>query len=130
MPDPFSVFDYLADGNAYGGKDAASRPVARLFAAFFYTAVTVAIAELGIPGVLAGAEKGLTTREVAAAAGTDPDATARLLQAGTAVGLVSEDAGGRFALTDMGNQFGPGTVGDLAGFWVTPTWKSAGELTD
>jgi hypothetical protein len=130
MPDPFSVFDYLADGNADGGEDAASRPVARLFAAFFYTAVTVAIADLGIPGLLVDAGKALTAGEVAAAAGTDPDATLRLLQAGTAVGLVSEDASGRFALTDAGNQFRPGTVGDLAGFWVTPTWKSVGELTE
>jgi SAM-dependent methyltransferase len=80
--------------------------------------------------VLAGAEKGLTTGEIAAAAGTDPDATARLLRAGTAVGLVSADAGGRFALTDTGKQLGPGTVGDLAGFWVTPTWQSVGEMTD
>jgi SAM-dependent methyltransferase len=130
MPDPFSAFDYLADGDAEGGKDAASRHVARLFVAFLYTSVTVAITDLGIPVVLAGAGKALTAAEVAAGTGTDPDATARLLKAGTAVGLVSEDADGRFTLTDPGNHLRPGRVGDLTGFWAKPILQTIGALAD
>ena len=90
----------------------------------------VAMMDLAIPGLLA--DKALTAEEVAAAAGTDGDATARLLRAGIAVGLVSADSSGRFTLTELGSRLGPGagSVGDIAGFWLAPMRNAMDGLAD
>jgi hypothetical protein len=70
---------------ADGENDAAGRQVANLLAGLYsYTPVAVAIVELGIPALLAG--KALTVKEVASAAGTAPDATARRLGPAEAAG--------------------------------------------
>jgi hypothetical protein len=83
-----------------------------------------------VPGLLAG--RALTAEEVASAAGTAPDATARLLRAGMAVGLLAADSGGRFTLTEMGNRLGPGpgSLGNLAGFWLAPIRDAMAGLAD
>jgi hypothetical protein len=124
VPGSFSLFDYLADDE----DDAAGQQAAQLLSGYFHTPIAVAIVDLGIPGLLAG--KALTAEEVAAAAGTAPDATARLLRAGMAVGLVASDSGGRFSLTELGNRLGPGSVGEIAGFWLAPTREALGALAD
>lgn len=86
--------------------------------------------ESSIYDYLAG--KGLTAQEAAAAAGTDPDATARLLRAGIAVGVVTMDSGGRFTLTELGSRLGPGagSVADMAGFALAPMRNAMGGLAD
>jgi hypothetical protein len=54
-------------------KRRGGRHAANLTSGYFYTPIAVAIVELGIPALLA--DKALTAEEVAAAAGTAPDAT-------------------------------------------------------
>lgn len=98
MPGSFSLPDYPADDDSDAvGQNA----VGQLVSGFLYTPIAAALADLGIPVLLAG--KALTAQEVAAAAGMAPDATARLLRAGMAVGLIAAESGGRFTLTDLGN---------------------------
>lgn len=126
MPES-SIYDYLAKDH----DDATERQVLELFQASLLNApIAVAMVELGIPGVLG--DKALTGEEVAAAAGTDPDATGRLLRAGVAVGLATVDAGGRFTLTELGRRIGagPGSVADMAGFWLAPTRDALGGLAE
>ena len=65
------------------------------------TAAAIAAAvELGLVDLLA--ERPRTATDLAEAAGTDPDATSRLLRALVAVDLVEQDAERRFALTELG----------------------------
>ena len=61
-------------------------------------AITAAV-ELGLVDLLA--ERPRTTTDLAEAAGTDPDATGRLLRALVTLGLLDEDDG-RFSLTELG----------------------------
>jgi hypothetical protein len=122
----FAFSDYLLDGE----PDAAGRQVDQLLWGYFLTPVTMAIVNLGIPAVLAGQAR--TADEVASAAGTDPEATARLLAAGMAVGLLTADGSGRFSLTNMGRWLRPdqSSVGDLTGFWQAPVVNAMSGLAD
>jgi hypothetical protein len=122
----FAFSEYLLDGE----PDAAGRQVDQLLWGYFLTPVTMAIVNLGIPAVLAA--KALTAEEVASAAGTAPEATARLLGAGMAVGLLAADASGRFTLTDMGRWLRPdvSSVGDITGFWQAPVVSAMSGLAD
>jgi SAM-dependent methyltransferase len=110
--------------------DPAGRQVVQLIEGIFTTPVTVAIAQLGIPSALA--DKSLTGAEVAAEAGTDPGATDRLLRAGVAVGLLTADTDGRYALTDMGRWLRPdvSSLGEMAWFWQAPMVGSLLGLAD
>jgi hypothetical protein len=97
MPES-SIYDYLAEDD----DDAAARRVLEMFHVGLLNApIAVAMLDLGIPGLLA--DKALSAEDVAAAAGTDPDATARLLRAGIAVDLVAVDSSGRYTLTELGS---------------------------
>jgi SAM-dependent methyltransferase len=116
MPES-SIYDYLAEDY----DDAAERQALQfLQVALLNAPIAVAMMELGIPALLA--DKALTAQEIAAAAGTDPDATTRLLRAGVAAGVAAADAGGAFTLTELGKRLGAGagSVTDLAGFWLAP----------
>ncbi|MFF0725331.1 methyltransferase [Streptomyces sp. NPDC004134] len=112
----YSVLDFLTDGE----NDTAGRQLVQLFSGYLYTPVAVAIVELGILGRLAG--KALTPEDIAKDAGTDPDATGRLLRAGMAVGLLSGDEDGRFRLSPAGERLGPdaGRLGEMAVLWLEP----------
>jgi SAM-dependent methyltransferase len=126
MPES-SIYDYLAEDPS----DVAGRRVLDLlYMGLLDAPIAVAMVELGIPALLA--DKALTGEEVAAAAGTDPDATARLLRAGNAVGLATVDSGGRFTLTELGSRLGPGagSVAEMAGFWLAPMRDAMGGLAD
>jgi SAM-dependent methyltransferase len=126
MPES-SIYDYLAGGD----EDTAGRRVVEmLHVGLLEAPIAVAMVDLGIPALLA--DKELTARDVAAAAGTDPDATARLLRAGIAVGVVAMDPSGRFTLTELGSRLGPGAdpVADMAGFWLAPMMNAMGGLAD
>jgi len=118
--------NYLLDGE----PDEAGRQVSQLLLGNLLAPVTMAIVNLGISGMLAG--KALTADEVAAVAGTDPNATARLLQAGMAVGLLAADSSGRFTLTKMGDWLRPDAspIGDLTGFWSAPMVTAMAGLAD
>jgi predicted O-methyltransferase YrrM len=126
MPES-SIYDYLAgDYDDVAGR----RALDMLFVGLLSAPIAVAMMELGIPSLLA--EKALTAEEVAAAAGTDPDATGRLLRAGVAVGLLAVDSSGVFTLTELGSRLGPGagSVADMAGFWLAPTKSAISGLAD
>lgn len=70
-------------------------------AGWLVTARTLAVvAELGVPDLIAGHDRPVD--EVAAAAGADPDALARLLRLLAARGLVAEPRPGRFRLAGAG----------------------------
>jgi AcrR family transcriptional regulator len=126
MPES-SIYDYLAEDY----DDAAERQVLQfLQGALLNAPIAVAMMELGIPGLLA--DKVLTAQDVAAAAETDPDATARLLRAGVAAGLAAAGPGGGFTLTELGSRLGAGagSVTDLAGFWLAPMRDALGGLAE
>ena len=75
--DSFFLWDFIAGDE----NDAAGQQVTNLLKGLYsYPPVGVAIVDLGIPGLLAG--RAPTAEEVASAAGTAPDAAARLLRAG------------------------------------------------
>lgn len=118
--------EYLLDGES----DAAGRRVGDLFWGMFLTPVTLAVAELGIAGILA--DNALTAAEIAQAGGTDPDATARLLRAAVAVGLLKADGAGRYSLTDMGRWLRPdvSSLAAMAGFWQGPAVTALAGLAD
>ncbi len=64
------------------------------------SAAIAAAVELGLVDLLA--ERARTAADLAEAAGTDPDATGRLLRALVTVDLLEEDDDARFALTELG----------------------------
>ena len=125
MPES-SIFDYLSEDD-----DDTGRRLIRLFHEGLFTMpIAVAVVELGLPGLLAG--QALTAGEVAAAAGTDPEATARLLRAAIGTGLAVADSGDRFSLTELGSRLAPGagSVADAAGFWLAPMRDAMGGLAE
>jgi hypothetical protein len=125
MAEPF-YSDYLLDRE----PDAAGRQLSQLLWGIFLTPVMLTVADLGIPGVLA--DKALTAEEIAAAAGTDPDATGRLLRAAVATGLLAADSSSRFTLTEMGNWLRPevSSFVDMAGYWQPPMVNAMGVIAD
>jgi len=122
-----SIYHYLAGDDV---DEAGRRALDLILVGLLDGPIVVALVDLGIPGVLA--DKALTAQEVAAAAGTEPDATARLLRAGVAVGVAAADSSGRFTLTEVGRRLGPGAgcVADIAGFWLTPMRNAMGGLAE
>ncbi|WP_407565687.1 methyltransferase [Streptomyces sp. 184] len=122
----YSVLDFLTEGE----NDVAGRQVAQLFSGYLYTPIAVALVELGVLGRLTG--KSLTADEIAKEAGTDPDATGRLLHAGMAVGLISGADDGRFRLTAAGERLGPdaGRLGEMAVLWLEPIREAMAGLAE
>ena len=92
-------------------------------------AIAVA-ATLRVPDMLATGPR--TSDELAREGGADPDALYRLLRALAAVGVLREDEGQRFALTELGKPLrsdGPGSLAGWAEFVGRPAfWKSWGAL--
>jgi len=88
-------------------------------------------AELGFADQLASGAK--SARDVATAAGTDPDATHRLLRMLASVGVLAQDDT-RFALTPIGATLRrdvPGSMRDMARSQTMPGhWLPWGRLTD
>lgn len=92
--------------------------------------VVFVLAGLGIPDQLADGHQ--EAEAVADAAGTDPDATRRLLRAAATLGLVSEAGRGRYRLTELGECLcsdSSGSVREQALSWGTPaSWRLCGSL--
>jgi hypothetical protein len=91
-----------------------------LITSLWKTHVTAAIARLGVPDQLAGGPR--TAAELARAASADAGAMARLVQAGTGLGLLEEVPPGRYALTPLGECLvtGAGTFRDYAVMMTEP----------
>src|SRR5579875_944884 len=78
-------------------------PSARMFRLTYSLVVHCALyaaARLGVADVLAGGPR--SSGEIAAAVGSGPDATYRLLRALASEGVLTESEGGRFGLTPLG----------------------------
>ncbi len=74
-----------------------------------------AAARLGVADVLAGGPR--SSGEIAAAVGSGPDATYRLLRALASEGVLTESEGGRFGLTPLGETLRRDVPGSMRG-WV------------
>ena len=99
-PGPFGLEDYVASPIApwKTGGDAYHQMVGTLYD-YWACWTTCAIADLSIADHLAG--ESLTAAEVAARAGSAPETTLRLMRAGVAIGLLTEQADGRFGSTPL-----------------------------
>ena len=87
-------------------------------------------ATLGIADLLAGGAR--TSDDLAAEAGADPRSLYRLLRALASVGVLREDDGRRFALTDVGDGLRSDAPEGIAG-WAAfigrpPLWQAWGDL--
>ncbi|NLU74355.1 methyltransferase [Streptomyces sp. HNM0575] len=76
--------------------------------------------ELRIVELIGGKER--SAAEVAAEAGTDPQATLRLLRALAALRLLEESAPGAFSVTSAGALLDPGTPGSMASMVASSTF--------
>ncbi|HEX4745886.1 MAG TPA: methyltransferase [Gaiellaceae bacterium] len=107
-----------------------SAELARLIDGFRVTQTIYAAVELGIPDLLADAERGVD--DLAAASGADASALYRLLRALASLGVLHETDGRRFSLTELGRPLRSDVPGSLHG-WVRLTgrdylWRSWGNL--
>jgi hypothetical protein len=104
--------------------------VAGLVFGFFPAQVVQTLTRLGVPDALATGPLGLD--ELADRTGTRPGPLARLLRAAAGLGLVTQAAGGGYALTDGGQLLRSGTpdsMGNLAQLFCSDaTWRAWGEL--
>ena len=109
-----------------------SAELARLVDGFRVTQTIYACVELGIPDLLGDGER--TAGDLAEASGADPSALYRLLRALASLGILHEEDGQRFSLTELGEPLRSDAPGSLRG-WVRlcgrdHVWRSWGNLAD
>jgi hypothetical protein len=94
--------------------------------------IASAVAQLGVADQIAGGNTG--SEAIAAAVGADPDALYRLLRAGAAIGLLTESASKRFALTPVGATLVSDVPGSMRDILIAETlpghWLPWGQLTE
>jgi SAM-dependent methyltransferase len=98
---------------------------------YWISQVVGTLAKLAIPDQLAAGPR--SGDDLARRIGCDPEATARLLRAASALGLVSKTQENRFALTDLGELLAdiPGSLRDSAIALTAPGhWLPWGRLSD
>jgi len=99
----------------------------RLLTQFRVSRAIGVAAELGIPKFLARHPH--TLAQLAADTGAHEPSLLRLLHLLVAVGVLSEDESGRFALTDLGDELREENLGPLARFFVSHhEWAAWGRL--
>jgi hypothetical protein len=107
-----------------------SAELRRLINGFQVSQAIHVAAELGIADLLAGGPR--SSDDLAAAAGADPGALYRLLRALAAVGVLHEEDGRRFSLTELGDGLrsdAEAPVGGWAAFIGRPSyWQAWGAL--
>jgi 2-polyprenyl-3-methyl-5-hydroxy-6-metoxy-1,4-benzoquinol methylase len=103
-----------------------------LLGGYEITQLLYVLAELRIPDLLAAGP--LTSEELALATTTEPDALRRVLRATASVGVLKEEDGGRFAITDLGGRLredAPGSLRPLALSYGQPwRWLAWSHLLD
>lgn len=104
--------------------------LSRLVGGFRASQAIYVAAELGIADLLADGPR--TSDELAAASDSHPDALYRLLRALASLGVLREEDGRRFALTELGDGLRTDAEGSIAG-WAAfigrpPFWQSWGAL--
>jgi hypothetical protein len=87
--------------------------MSRLADGYLITQLLYVVAKLGVPDALASGP--LTSEAVARAVGVDAGAVHRLLRGLAAEGVFTEDANGRFGLTELGACLRDGVPGSLRG---------------
>jgi O-methyltransferase domain/Dimerisation domain len=92
--------------------------------------VVVVLARLGVADALAGGSRDVG--DVATAVGCDPAALLRLLRAGATLGLLTEDVGDRYGLTELGESLrsdAPDSARDRVLAFGTPMrWRLMADL--
>ncbi|GAQ83697.1 O-methyltransferase family protein [Klebsormidium nitens] len=123
------------------GTMAPALPAAALLAdyAFSYAKgkVLYAAVENGLPDIFAKQGEPMSPDDVAQLAGTDPDATARLIRAMSGLGVLDENAEGTYSLSSVGQLLASdketGKMNPLAGlilhFNEPNTWNTWNELS-
>lgn len=90
------------------------------------------VARLGIPDQLAHGPR--TAAELASTVGANPDALHRLLRAATSVGVLEQEADGRFVLTPVGECLRSNVPGSMRSFIIAETapghWLPWGHLEE
>ena len=109
-----------------------SAELARLVDGFRVSQTIHACVELGIPDLLDDGER--TADDLAEASGADPPTLYRLLRALASFGILHEEDGRRFSLTELGQPLRSDVPGSLRG-WVRLSgreyvWRSWGNLTN
>lgn len=103
-----------------------------LLTGMWATQSVAAAARLGLFDAIG--ESSRTAGDVAAAAATDPDATARLLRGLASVGLLERRADGRYALTEVGQRLRTGVPGTFRDAFIAETdpahWQSWEHMAD
>ena len=110
--------------------DPAQQHVSQLINGFWAAQVINATATLGLPDLLK--QGPMTAGELAAAAQAHPASVHRLMRALASLGLCTQEAGGRFALTDAGQYLRKDAEGSVRGralFTGDMLWKQFGDLT-
>jgi hypothetical protein len=109
-----------------------STELARLVDGFRVTQTIHAGVELGIPDLLADGER--AADDLAEASGADPATLYRLLRALASLGILHEEDGRRFSLTELGQSLRAGVPGSIRA-WVRLNgreymWRSWGNLAN
>ena len=109
-----------------------STELARLIDGFRVTQTIHACVDLGIPDLLSDGER--TADDLADASGADSSALYRLLRALASLGILHEEDGQRFSLTELGKPLRSDVPGSLRG-WVrlcgrAHVWQSWGNLAN
>lgn len=103
-----------------------------LITGFWAARAVAAVARLGVADQLAKGPR--TAAELAPLIGANRDALYRLLRAMTSIGVLTQDAGGRFDLTPVGNCLRSGIAGSMrasiASELDTAHWQSWGHVED
>lgn len=112
---------------------AADQKITQLLGGMWAMQAVATAAKLGIPDLLVSGGK--TAQEVAAAVGSHPGATHRLMRALSSLGVFSPEEGGRYRLTDVGERLrGDVVTGTLKEMFIAETdevhWQSWGKLAD
>ena len=110
--------------------DTAQQHVSRLIGGFWAAQVACAAASLSLPEHLAAGP--MTAEALARAAQAHAPSMRRLLRAMVALGLCTQEADGRFSLTEAGGYLradAPGSVRGRALFTGDMLWKQFGDLT-
>jgi SAM-dependent methyltransferase len=127
----------VGDGERYFfgallGGSAAGRRLAEKLEGFFTAQVTMVLARLGVPDMLAGGPR--LAGDIARQAGADPDALARVLAAAAVYGLVRRSGDGKYELTAEGELLRsdvPGSARNFAaGFLGAPMWECASRTAE
>lgn len=123
------VHAWQTTGDAAPDAPSLQRDLARLIDGYLTTQMLYVAARLGVADVLADGPR--TGPEVAAAVGANPDGLTRVLRGLVLEDVLAEDAGGRFALTALGERLREGVPGSLRGAALARGelyWSAAGGL--